>query len=148
MATFSGRERKVTPRYAPAVKLDALKVGEEVKARWVGAGYKGDRYYDAVVTSIDADQQTCALVFPVKVVPQANWETDAACPMWAILRKDGCHAAQRPRQPLQRPLAWQHDGMVKSFFAPQTEMNQTDAQRLMFSWKKTELENIFGDEIA
>jgi hypothetical protein len=27
-------------------------------------------------------------------------------------------------------------------------MNQTDAKRLMFSWKKTELENIFGDEIA
>jgi hypothetical protein len=68
--------------------------------------------------------------------------------MWAILRNDGCHAAQRPRQPLQRPLAWQHDAMVKSFFAPQTEMNQTDAQRLMFSWKRTELENIFGDEIA
>jgi hypothetical protein len=27
-------------------------------------------------------------------------------------------------------------------------MNQTDAQRLMFSWKKTALENIFGDEIT
>ena len=40
MATFSGRERKVTPRYAPAVKLGALKVGEEVKARWVGGDYK------------------------------------------------------------------------------------------------------------
>jgi hypothetical protein len=38
--------------------------------------------------------------------------------------------------------------MVKSFLVPQTEMNQTDAQRLMFSWKRTELENIFGDEIA
>jgi hypothetical protein len=36
--------------------------------------------------------------------------------------------------------------MVKSFFVSQTEMNQTDTQRLMFSWKKTELENIFGDE--
>ena len=33
--------------------------------------------------------------------------------------------------------------MVKSF-TPQTEMNQTDTQRLMFSWKKTEFENIFG----
>ena len=33
--------------------------------------------------------------------------------------------------------------MVKSYFESQTEMNQTDAQRLMFSWKKTELENIF-----
>jgi hypothetical protein len=38
--------------------------------------------------------------------------------------------------------------MVKSFFVPQTEMNQTDAQRLMFSWNKTQLENIFGDEIV
>ena len=38
--------------------------------------------------------------------------------------------------------------MVKSFFVPQTEMNQTDAQRFMFSWKKTELENIFGDDIT
>jgi hypothetical protein len=38
--------------------------------------------------------------------------------------------------------------MVKSFFAPQAEMNQTDAHRLMFSWKKTELENIFGNEIS
>ena len=63
--------------------------------------------------------------------------------MWVILRNDGYHAAQRPRQPLQRPQAWKYDGMVKSFFAPQTEMNQTDAQRLMFSWKKTERENIF-----
>ncbi len=45
-------------------------------------------------------------------------------------------------------LAQQSEKMVKSFFAPQTEMNQTGAQRLMFSWKKTELENIFGDEIA
>jgi hypothetical protein len=117
-------------------------VGEKVKARWVGCDYKGDRYYDAVITSIDADQQTCGLVFPANMVPPPNWDTDAACPMWAILRNDGCHAAQRPRQPLQRPLAWQHDAMVKSFFAPQTEMNQTDAQRLMFSWKKTELENI------
>ncbi len=77
------------------------------------------------------------------MLPQANWDTDAACPMWAILRNDGYHAAQRPRQPLQRPQAWKYDGMVKSFFAPQTEMNQTDAQRLMFSWKKTERENIF-----
>jgi hypothetical protein len=46
-----------------------------------------------------------------------------------------------------RVIDW-HRGMMKSFFAPQAEMNQTDAQRLMFSWKKTELENIFGDEIA
>jgi hypothetical protein len=38
--------------------------------------------------------------------------------------------------------------MVKSFFTTQTEMNQTDAQRLMFSWKRTEFENIFGDEIV
>ena len=144
----SGRERKVTPRFAPTVNLGALEVGEQVKARWLGNHYKGDRYYDAIITSIDGVQQTCALVFPAKMVPQANWDTDAACPMWAILRNDGCHAAQRPRQPLQRALAWQHDAMVKSFFAPQTEMNQTDAQRLMFSWKRTELENIFGDDIA
>jgi len=27
-------------------------------------------------------------------------------------------------------------------------MNQTDTQDLVFSWKKTELENIFGDEIT
>ena len=148
IAMLPVRERKVTPRYAPAVKLGALEVGEKVKARWVGSDYKGDRYYDAVITSIDADEQTCGLVFPANMVPPPNWDTDAACPMWAILRNDGCHAAQRPRQPLQRPLAWQHDAMVKSFFAPQTEMNQTDAQRLMFSWKRTELENIFGDEIA
>jgi hypothetical protein len=33
-------------------------------------------------------------------------------------------------------------GMVKSFFAPQTEMNQTEAQHLMFSGEKTVLENI------
>ena len=37
--------------------------------------------------------------------------------------------------------------MVKSFFAPQTEMNQTDAQRLMFEWKGTKLENVFGNKI-
>jgi hypothetical protein len=36
--------------------------------------------------------------------------------------------------------------MVKSF-APQTEMNQMDAQRLMFKWKETKLENVFGDKI-
>jgi hypothetical protein len=30
----------------------------------------------------------------------------------------------------------------------ETEMNQTDAKCLMFSWKQTELENIFGDEIT
>jgi hypothetical protein len=68
--------------------------------------------------------------------------------MWAILRDDDYHAEQRPRQPLQCPLAWQFDGMVKSFFVSQTEMNKTDAQRLMFSWKKTEIENIFWDQIA
>ncbi len=50
--------------------------------------------------------------------------------------------------PSERPLPWQHDALVKSFFEPQTEMKQTDAQRLMFSWKRTEIENIFGDEIA
>jgi hypothetical protein len=37
--------------------------------------------------------------------------------------------------------------MVKSFFAPQTEMNQMDAQRLMFKLKETKLENVFGDKI-
>jgi hypothetical protein len=105
------RERKVTPRYVPEVKLGNLEVGEKVKARWVGGDYKGDHYYE-----------------------------------WVILN-DGCHVVNRPRQPLQRPLAWQHDAMVKSFFAPQTELNQMDSQCLMFSWKKTELENIFGDEI-
>ena len=58
MTTFSDRELKVTSRYAPTVKLGVLKVGEEVKSRWVGPGYKGDRYYDTVVTSIDPDQET------------------------------------------------------------------------------------------
>ncbi len=68
--------------------------------------------------------------------------------MWVILHNDDCHAAQSPHQSLYLPLSWYHDTMVKSFLEPQTEMNQTDAQRLMFSWKKTELENIFGDEIT
>ncbi len=53
---FADRERKVTSRYDPTVKLGALKVGEEVKACWVGGDYKGDRYYDVIVTSIDVDQ--------------------------------------------------------------------------------------------
>jgi hypothetical protein len=126
----------IWPYCAPAVQLGALEVGEHVRARWAGFGYKGDRCYDAVITSIDAVLQTCALVFPVDSLPEAAWYTDAACPRWKILRDDGSHAAQRPRQPLRRPLQWQHDGMVKSFFTPQTEMKQTDAQRLMFSWKK------------
>ena len=55
---FSGRERKLTSRYVPVVKLGALKVGEEVKTRWVGGDYKGDRYYDTIITSIDVEQQT------------------------------------------------------------------------------------------
>ena len=87
-------------------------------------------------------------MFPVKVMTQANWDTEAVCPMWVILRNDDCHDAQCPSQPLLHPLAWQHDGMVKSFFAPQTEMNQTDTHHLIFSWKKTELEKNFGDEIT
>ena len=78
---LSAREHKVTPRYAPVVKLVTLKVGEEVKESWVGGDYKGDRYYDAVVTSIDADKQTCALVLPVKMLPQANWDTESDWPM-------------------------------------------------------------------
>jgi hypothetical protein len=77
---FSDRDRKVTPRYVPTVKLGDLQVGEEVKARWVGGDYKGDRYYDAVSTSIDTDEHTCALVFPNKMVPPpkltSNWDTD------------------------------------------------------------------------
>ncbi len=66
------RERNVTPRYAPAVKLGAVEVGEKVKARWVGCDYKGDHYYDAVITSIDVEQQTCGLVFPDNMVPPSN----------------------------------------------------------------------------
>ncbi len=104
IAMFSARERKVTPRYAPTVKLGAMQVGEEVKARWVGGDYKGDRYYDAVVTYIDVDEHTSVLVVPNKMVPPPHWDTDAACPMWAILRNDGHHVEQRPHQPLQSPL--------------------------------------------
>ena len=33
IAMLSTRELKVTPRYAPGVKLGALEVGEKVKAR-------------------------------------------------------------------------------------------------------------------
>jgi hypothetical protein len=77
IAMLPARERKVTSRYAPAVKLGALEVGEKVKARWVGCDYKGDRYYDTVITSIDANEQTCGLVFPANMVPPPNWDTDA-----------------------------------------------------------------------
>ncbi len=98
------REYKVTSRYVPAVKLGNLEVGEEVKSRWVGAEYKSDHYYNTVITSIDVDQQTCTLVFPVKMVFPPNWDTDTTCPMWVILHNDGYHTAQRPHQPLHRPF--------------------------------------------
>ncbi len=81
----SVRERKVTPRFTLALKLGGLEVGKEVKERWVGVDYKGNHYYDAIITSMDADQQTCALVFPVRMVPYPNWDTDTDCPMWSIL---------------------------------------------------------------
>jgi hypothetical protein len=60
---LSARESKVTSRYTPVVKLGTLEVGEKEKACWVGGDYKGDHYYDTVITSIDADQQTCGRPF-------------------------------------------------------------------------------------
>ena len=55
------------------------------------------------------------------------------------------HVNQVLHSVFDKVVLCQDDGMLKSFF---DEMNQTDAQRLMFIWKTTELENIFEDEFT